>query len=303
MRRRGAGERAITSPLGSAEDQHRPLEVANIGLAVVPEEESRISASFADEWLRRLVPPVDAEVTLICCPHAGGAATAYASLARALAPRVEVRAVQYPGRQDRRHERPFGGIAEVSEVLAGLLRRRGDRRYALFGHSMGALIAYETALRLERAAGADPEWLFVSGRSAPTLGPGPGDRVEGDAALLAEIRRLGGSDAVLADPELVEMILPALRADYRALRAYEWAPGDRLRCPITALIGDTDPLVTPETAAHWLDLSLRPGDVRVFAGGHFYLDRQAEKLAGVIANALGDDTDPTGSAPAGSGMS
>src|SRR6059058_3650797 len=101
-------------------------------------------------WLRRFGPVLDSGVRLICFPHAGGSASAYVPLARALAPEVEVLAVQYPGRQDRRHEPPIEDVNRLADLAADVLPTDSARPYALFGHSMGALVAYETALRLSQ---------------------------------------------------------------------------------------------------------------------------------------------------------
>jgi surfactin synthase thioesterase subunit len=237
-------------------------------------------------WLRRFGPALDTAVRLICFPHAGGAASAYVSLARALAPEVEVLAVQYPGRQDRRHEAPVEDIDRLADLIAGVLPTDPARPYALFGHSMGAVVAYETALRVARGAGPAPLRLFASGRGAPSLGPGRSDGLRGDEALTAEIRRLGGSRGVLDDPELMSMVLPALRSDYRALGAYAWATSQPLDCPVSVLIGDADPLVTPDEAQSWLEHTAGGGSVRVFPGGHFYLDGLAHQVADAIRTDL-----------------
>ncbi|AUG80442.1 oleoyl-ACP hydrolase [Kitasatospora sp. MMS16-BH015] len=242
-------------------------------------------------WLRRLAAPLPDVPRLICFPHAGGAASAFVPLARALAPEVELLAVQYPGRQDRRLEPPATLLTGMAEAVAAELRRAPARPYALFGHSMGALVAYETARLLTappaKAPAAGPVRLFVSGRSAPSLGPGPADLVRGDTELLDRIRLLGGtSGAVFDDPELLALVLPVLRADYLALSGYRWTPQPPLPCPLTALVGDADPVVPVEAAAGWLELTSAPAELEVFGGGHFYLDGAVEQLAKVIRTAL-----------------
>ncbi|MFI6875933.1 thioesterase II family protein [Streptomyces sp. NPDC050400] len=241
-------------------------------------------APLAETWLRRFGPPSDAALRLVCLPHAGGGASSFHSLAQALGPRVEVLAVQYPGRQDRRHEPPLSRLTELADRTAEALLATPDAApYALFGHSLGALVGYETARRLDRA-GATPHRLFVSARVAPSTGAGPTDRLTGDDALLAEVRRLGGGDA-LDDPEVAALALPALRADYQALRSYTWTAGPALRCPVTALTGTDDPLCGPGQLADWLRLSVVPGRTRVFPGGHFYLqDRVTEVARAVLAD-------------------
>ncbi|MEV7019818.1 alpha/beta fold hydrolase [Streptomyces sp. NPDC093991] len=242
--------------------------------------------SLSETWLRRFGPPAEGAMRLVCFPHAGGGASSYHSLGRALSPQAEVLAVQYPGRQDRRHEPPLPRLSELADRIAETLDALDDGApYALFGHSLGALVAYETARRLDRS-GRTPHRLFVSARCAPTAGAGPTDELADDAALLAEVRRLGGGD-VLDDPEIQAMALPALRADYQALRSYAWRDGPGLRCPVTVLTATHDPLCAPEQATDWLRLSVLPGRSRVFTGGHFYLQDRVTEVARAVLTDLG----------------
>ncbi|MGA5559343.1 thioesterase II family protein [Streptomyces lavendulocolor] len=240
--------------------------------------------------------PAPAALRLYCFPHAGGSAGAYTALARELAApgrpgtplgRVAVAAAQYPGRQDRYRERPWEDVGAVADVLAAEIRARGEHPYALFGHSMGAVVAYETARRLRRSPGPGPARLFVSGRDAPSTGPVATDDVRDDEALLAHVRRLGGTGGrVLDEPELLAMALPALRADYRALRSYTWAPGEPLDCPLTVLVGDADPLVTDAGAAAWRGLTASTTTIRLLRGGHFCLDDHVREVAELVREAL-----------------
>ncbi|MGC5342995.1 thioesterase II family protein [Streptomyces sp. DT24] len=240
-------------------------------------------------WLKRFERTSPSGVRLLCFPHAGGAASAYLSLSGALAPDVDVRAVQYPGRQDRHREPPVESIIGLAHHIADeVVSALGtERPYAFFGHSMGAAIAYETARRLEEMSVPAPVRLFLSGRGRPTVVPPPSDRIVGDPALIAEMGRLGGAGLLLEEPELLEMVMPAVRADYLALRTYTWCPGPPLHIPFTVLVGDDDPVVTPDRAADWLEESALPGECHVFPVGHFYLDEYADEVAAVIRKALG----------------
>lgn len=227
----------------------------------------------------------------MCLPHAGGSASFFFPLAKALAPAVEVLAVQYPGRQDRRHEPPVDSIGGLVDRLLEVLRPLDDRPLALFGHSMGAIIGYELALRLPEAGRPAPAHLFASGRRAPSRYRDDDIRGASDDRLVAELRKLGGSDAaMLADPELLAMVLPAIRSDYRAVDTYRHEPGRRVACPVTAFTGDRDPRVSVEEARAWAEHTTGPSELRVLPGGHFFLVDQAapiiatitEKLAGAV---------------------
>ncbi|WP_343245012.1 alpha/beta fold hydrolase [Streptomyces sp. SID14478] len=224
---------------------------------------------------------------LVCLPHAGGSASFYFPLSKALSPAVDVLAVQYPGRQDRRHEPNISSIPELADRIFEAIRHLDDRPLALFGHSMGAVLAYEIALRLEDAGLPAPARLFVSGRRAPSRDRDERLHMGSDEQLLAEMRKLGGSHAtLLADPGVVEMIMPALRSDYHAVESYRCTPGRRLACPVTALTGDKDPRVSIEEAAAWEEHTTGPTELQVFPGGHFFLSDQSARVTGLIADRL-----------------
>lgn len=236
-----------------------------------------------DAWFRGFQQGPDDGARLLCFPHAGGSASSFRPLSARLAPHAEILAVQYPGRQDRRRERPAATIEELADRIHAALSTRPDRPTALFGHSMGALVAYEVARRLDEA----PAILFVSGRRAPSLRRPETSNRRDDAGLLAELKRLSGTDErLLGDEELLAMILPALRADYEALDAYRPAETAPLSCPVTALVGDADPVTSVQDAERWADHTKGPFELRVFPGGHFYLEAHADGVASAVATGL-----------------
>jgi surfactin synthase thioesterase subunit len=229
-------------------------------------------------------------VRLVCLPHAGGSASYFLPLARALAPSVQVLAVQYPGRQDRHTERCLDDMAELADgVVTALmplvaLKPSADAPFAIFGHSLGAVLAFEVARRFEQDFDIVPRHLFVSGREAPSRPPAEYGRPLGDRDLLAEMQLLDGTDdRFLRDEELLRMVMPAIRADYRVLSTYVYRPGPKLTCPITVLTGDQDPKATPDGTRAWRDHTSGAFDYRVFVGGHFYLgERQSEVVEAVL---------------------
>ncbi|MEU9481760.1 alpha/beta fold hydrolase [Streptomyces sp. NPDC048191] len=235
-------------------------------------------------WVRRYHPAPEARTRLVCLPHAGGGATYYFPLSAALAPAVEALAVQYPGRQDRHREPCVDSLPELARQLVPRLLPWTDRPLALFGHSMGASLAFEVARLLEHEHGITPAALFASARRAPSRHREESLHLRGDAELVREVQRLSGTDSqLLADPEVLSMVLPAIRNDYKAAETYRYVPGPGLSCPVTALIGDDDSRVTVEEARAWADHTTGTFALRVYDGGHFYLNHHIEAVAREIS--------------------
>ncbi|MFD4413024.1 thioesterase II family protein [Streptomyces sp. NPDC058475] len=223
-------------------------------------------------WLKRVTPRPEARLVLICFPHAGGSAHFFREWAAAL-PDIEVHAVSYPGRAHRIAEPVPSDLRRLAADIADAVRPLMDRPTAFFGHSMGAAVAFETALGLQRDGACIPH-LFASGCRAPHLprpGLGGGNGID-EAAVLETLMNLGGTDAeVFADPALRELVLPYVYGDLRMFDAYTYRPGDVLRCPITAIAGSTDDHVTPEQADAWSVMTRESFRRELVPGGHFYL--------------------------------
>jgi pyochelin biosynthetic protein PchC len=218
-----------------------------------------VTTSLGSAWLRRFHPAPAAVARLVCFPHAGGAAPYFFPWSAALSPRLEVLAVQYPGRQERRHEPLVDSIDALADAVAAELRELTGLPLLLFGHSMGATVAYEVARRLT------PAHLFVSGRRAPSRPWAQRMHTRPDAEILAELGKLSGTDAkVLGSEEIMRLALPALRNDYRAVETYRDPGGPRVGCPISVLIGDDDPTSSVPDATAWRDHTTGPCAVHVF---------------------------------------
>ncbi|MGG8409551.1 thioesterase II family protein [Streptomyces sp. 12297] len=258
-----------------------------------------------DSWLRRLTPAAPQQpVRLVCFPHAGGSAGWFRPLARALPPGIDVLAVQYPGRQDRRREPLITSVPRLADAAFTALRRELDAPFAFFGHSLGAVVAFEVARRFEQLTPAGPTRLFASARRAPSVVRDETVHLRDDEGLVAEMVRLGGTErAVLDDPELRQLVLPVVRADYRAVETYRATPGARLTCPVSVLVGDADPVTPVADAVPWKAHSTRGTDLHVFPGGHFYLERHTADVASTVAAALGTTAGPAartrGNSPTG----
>ncbi len=236
----------------------------------------------ADQWCRRYRPAANAAARLVCLPHAGGSAPFYLPVAAALSPGVDVVAVQYPGRQDRRGEPPLTDMDVLADSIVAVLDGEPELPLTIFGHSMGASVGFEVARRLG-AAGRPPVRLYASGRRAPSAFRGETVHQRDDAGILAEVRRLNGTAAsVLGDEELMRAALPALRADYQIAETYRCAPADAVSCPITVLTGDADPKTTLEEAGRWAQHTVAACDVRVFPGGHFFLTQHVDAICQLL---------------------
>lgn len=253
------------------------------------------STTRINPWLRRYHPAPQAPVRLVYFPHAGGSASSCYQLSAALPPAVELVAVQYPGRQDRFAEPCLDAIGQLADEIPQWLDvLDDDKPVAFFGHSMGAILAYEVARRLQEddpapGGAAMPARLIVSGRRAPSVYREGEALVHlmDDEGLIADLRALQGTDAsVFDDAEVRQLVLPAVRADYCAVETYKYVSGPPLTCPITAVIGDSDPKVNLAEAEAWRQHTTGDFTLRVFPGGHFYLGEGALEIADLVRDEL-----------------
>jgi surfactin synthase thioesterase subunit len=245
-------------------------------------------------WLRRYHPAPDAPMRLVYFPHAGGAANTSFQLSAALPPVAEVISVQYPGRHDRFVEPCVDSLSALADEIPQWLEALDDKPMAFFGHSMGSVLGYEIARRLQAddsavAAGLTPTHLFVSGRRGPTISREEHVHTLDDDGLAADMRALQGTDdSVFEDPEVLRLVLPAVRADYRAIETYVYEPGPLLTCPVTAVIGDSDPRVNREEAEAWRLQTAGEFRLHVLPGGHFYLGEGAGGIVDLLRDELAE---------------
>jgi surfactin synthase thioesterase subunit len=233
-------------------------------------------------WCRRYRPSRTATARLVCFPHAGGSASFFLPVAAALSPAVDVVAIQYPGRQDRRAERPLTDVAALADRIRDVLLPQPPLPVTFLGHSLGATVGFETVRRLE-ASGSPVAHLFASGRRAPSAQRDESVHLRDDNGILAEVRRLNGTAAsLLDDQELMRAALPSLRADYQAAETYRCAPEVTIGCPVTVLTGDADPRTTLPEARAWERHTTSTCTVRTFPGGHFFITAQANEIIGLF---------------------
>jgi medium-chain acyl-[acyl-carrier-protein] hydrolase len=171
------------------------------------------------------------------------------------------------------------------DVVLSALGGQFTGRYAFFGHSVGALVAYRLTCRLRALGAVLPAHLFVSGRAAPHLPyTRPALRDLPAADLVPHLRRMGGTpDVFLDDPALLDVFLPVLRADFTVNETYRHEPGPRLPVPLTAFGGADDPRADPEELRAWGALTSAEFETHLHPGSHFYLERHAPSVLEVIA--------------------
>ncbi len=234
---------------------------------------------------------------LLCFPHGGGSASAFHGWQSLIGEEVEVWAIQLPGREGRRHETPHRHIAEAVDDLIAALGPHLDQPFALFGHSVGADLAYALALELSRRGLRAPEHLVVAAQVPPH------DRVIADplylleeAELLARLQRYGGLPAkLLAQREGLELALPRLRADLEMSETFAVTPADRLDVPVTAFGGLHDRTLHAPDIERWGELTTNRFHVEWWPGGHFFVHANADEVvaqlhATLLASVHGQET-------------
>jgi medium-chain acyl-[acyl-carrier-protein] hydrolase len=236
------------------------------------------SAASASAWVRSPAPRPGARLQLLCFHPAGGGPSLFRGWPAQLPADVEVLAIQLPGRESRFTETPLSDYREAVAQAFAALRPLLERPYALFGHSMGGLLAYGIALTAQQTGAPAPTRLIVSSCAAPGS---PNERRGrghwSEAELVGELRKMGGTpEEVLTDPDLLSLILPTLRADYTICDSFFARPpqGMLLDCPVSAFCGSED-TVTPEQMRAWSATTSATtsagAEARTFAGNHFYL--------------------------------
>ncbi|MFJ9368792.1 thioesterase II family protein [Nocardia sp. NPDC101769] len=194
-------------------------------------------------------------------------------------------AVQYPARQDRRHERLVGDISGLVEgLLPELIEAVGDaENFSVFGHNMGSVVAFESCRRLENEAGATATVLFASDRCAPSATRTGRVHLLGDRELCEQLLRVGGTPAVsLEDPECRELILSIVGNDYRAIETHACTTDAMVKSPIVALVGDRDPDASFADIQAWSSHTSGSFAAQSFPGGHFFIDANSRAVAELI---------------------
>ena len=235
--------------------------------------------------LRRIARP---RLRLFCFPYAGGSASAYARWPERLPPGIDVRPVQLPGRWNRLREAPLTRFDDVTRALGEELPPYLDCPFALFGHSMGALLAFEIARDLRRRGLPQPIHLFVSGHRAPHI---PDPDLPGadlsDEAFIERLRELNGTPREVIDrPDVMDLLLPTIRADFSVCRTYTHVPEPPLDCPLTVFGGVDDDETADGQLDAWREHATGRWMLYTFPGDHFFIHSAEAVLLKALSASL-----------------
>jgi medium-chain acyl-[acyl-carrier-protein] hydrolase len=242
-------------------------------------------------WIEFRPERPKAQARVLCVPYAGGSTQVYHALARSFPEKVEFGAIQLPGRWNRSREPLLTKVCDASQSLAGELTRMSRRPYALFGYSLGGLIAFETARILARDQGQQqPRALIVAASRAPAVKPRPPflHKLSDDDFIKSHGDRYPGGipRPVLNEPDVLAMVLPILRADMEMFETYQYLPGDPLLCPIYTIAGEKDLLNPPLSMASWRKETTGEFFSETVAGGHYFINSAVDRVRATILRAL-----------------
>jgi medium-chain acyl-[acyl-carrier-protein] hydrolase len=229
-------------------------------------------------------------VRLFCFPHAGGNAWSFRNWSKWVPETIELGAIQLPGHGDRIGEPPLGDFAAMVAYLTEALTPELDRPFALFGHSLGALLAFELARWFRDHEGKEPLHMVVSGHNAPHI-PDESENLTAmdEQETIAILRQLGcAPEAILQHKELMGLVLPVIRADFAAYESYVYREAAPFACPLSVYSGLDDPRTSRDGLAAWREHTGGVFSVRYFAGGHSFVTENEESVATAVAEMLRD---------------
>lgn len=259
----------------------------------------------AAKWVKGLGKNHDGEaVRLFCFPFAGGGASVFTGWLNSFPPHVAACAIQYTGREDRWGEPGFPSLLSLAETLADVLAPHLGGRFAFFGHSFGGLVAFELTRALQRQGGAAPLRLFISGARAPQLPPKEPIHALAEQDFLNKLCEFGGMPAeVLRDADLLPLVLPTIREDFRLLEQYRFEEAPPLPIPISAFGGLKDEAVPVGDLLAWSAQTCKTFRSRFLEGHHFFLFNSKPKIVSYIVEDLEAAADSQRAGRGGGGLS
>jgi medium-chain acyl-[acyl-carrier-protein] hydrolase len=223
---------------------------------------------------------------LVCFPFAGGTAS-YLQRWAELIPDVEVFATQYPGRETRFPEKPFRDVRALAEALGPVVRTVADRPFAIFGYSLGTLVAVEVTRWLMRQGGPLPVGLLVGASAPPGRRTSPPLYALPEGAFIQALEGYGGTPPqVLAHKDLMELLVPMLRADFEMVDTYKLIDASPLPVPLHALCGERDPHALPAVMEGWKDFTSTDFSMKLFPGEHFFINSSADAVREAMERSL-----------------
>jgi len=237
------------------------------------------SGRSVNSWVFNARQHAGARLRLFCFPYAGGGASTYASWVNAFAPEIEVYPVQLPGRENRVKEPPFYQFDELVQALCEALLPYFTMPFAFFGHSMGALISFGLTQQLLKQGHPLPERLLLSAYRAPQLPNNESLHTLSDTLLIRKMIELNGTQrSILEDPELRQLILPLMRADFSIYETYRHAASEPLAIPITAFGGLQDARALRAVLEAWREQTRSEFRLHLLPGDHFYFRTAPQPL-------------------------
>ncbi|HEX2924834.1 MAG TPA: thioesterase domain-containing protein [Ruminiclostridium sp.] len=241
-------------------------------------------------WIKYRTPSPQACLRLFCLPYAGGGASIFRSWSDTLSPMVDVVPIQLPGREERLKEDPFKDLLSLADVLAEVLKPYLDIPFAVFGHSMGALIGYELVQRIKQKYKKEPKQLIVSAFPPPhTIKKGSAINQLPDFELIEKLKELNGiPNEILNSPEAISLFASILRADISMVETYIYNPNEKLSCPIFVFGGTGDKEILTEQLRLWKEYTSGNFKLQLFSGDHFFLNSLRANVLAAISQYLLD---------------
>lgn len=226
----------------------------------------------------------DVNYRLFCFPFAGAGSNVYRSWISDLSPEIDVCPIQLPGRENRMNEKAIDNVHDMASQIATEIEPYTDVPFAFFGHCIGALIAYELVVTMQKLNMNTPDHIYLSAfRSPEYTNPNRELYQLDDAEFKSEIKEYGGfSDYILNNDEIMKTIMPMLRADFALHENYRYPGNESVECPISLLCGDQDHIVKKEHMQNWSNVSNHDVNLTMISGGHFFINERKEDILNLI---------------------
>jgi medium-chain acyl-[acyl-carrier-protein] hydrolase len=250
-------------------------------------EKNEREQAIGSPWILRQSSHPDPSLRLFLLPPAGGSSLIFRSWKDVMPPGVDVYPIQLPGRGARVHEPPFTRVEPLVQSLATALAPLLNKPFALFGHSMGALLGFELSRHLRKSYGIEPLLLFASGGRSPDVPEDKRDFLLPDADFVAMLRALNGTPAeILDNPEALRLLLPVLRADFEVTQTYQHNEDQPLSCRIKVFGGTRDSTTGEELLLPWRKHTRGSFSLSMLPGSHFFIEESRAQLLAIVAHEL-----------------